>query len=267
MNFTKYVLLVLLISVFILSACGGGTASPDEFNAIMTEGVGTMVAAFFETQTAMFTPPADTATATQTPFDTVTPFANSTPFGSPTFVFYTATLGTLTPGTPTPTGTLSTATVNPGALAYGCNNLAFIRDVSVPSGTVFLKNENFTKTWKVQNTGTCNWMYQYQLVLFSGDPYGGKSYKIQKVVTPNDWSELSVNLTAPKNPGTYTNYWRLQDSESHMFGATLVVSFKVVAEPTATATFTPTLVPTVATTSSPDPTSTPTATPTDMPVP
>jgi Ig-like domain from next to BRCA1 gene len=267
MNLAKYVWFVLFVSVFVLSACGGATPSPDEFNAIMTEGVGTMVAAFFDTQTAMYTPPLDTATATQTPFNTVTPFASTAAPASPTIVYYTATLGTRTPGTPTPTGTLSTATVNPGALEYGCNNLAFIRDVTIPSGTVLLKNQTFTKTWKVQNTGTCNWMFQYQLVLFSGDPYGGKNYKIQKVVTPNDWSELSVNLTAPKNPGTYTSYWRLQDAEGHMFGATLVVSFKVEAEPTAVPTFTPTLVPTVATTNSPDPTYTPTATPTYTPIP
>ena len=252
MNFAKYVLFVLLVSAFVLSACGEATASPDEINAAMTEGIGTMVAAFFDTQTALYTPPPDTATATQTPFNTVTPFPLTSAPASPTIVYYTATLGTFTPGTPTPTGTRSTATVNPGALAYGCNNLGFIRDVTVPPGTVFLKNETFTKTWKVQNTGICNWMYQYQLVLLSGDLYGGKNYKIQKLVTPNDWSELSVNLTAPKNPGTYTSYWRLQDAEGHMFGATLVVTFKVEAEPTATTA--PTSTPTETFTFTPEPT-------------
>jgi hypothetical protein len=146
--------------------------------------------------------------------------------------------------------------VNPGALAYGCNNLAFIRDVTVPPGTVFLKGESFTKTWKVQNTGTCNWMYQYQLVLFSGDALGGENFKIQKKVTPNDWNELSINLEAPKNPGTYSSYWRLQDSEGHMFGATLVVSIKVEAQPTATTapTFTPTSTSIPTSTFTPEPT-------------
>jgi hypothetical protein len=83
-------------------------------------------------------------------------------------------------GTFTPTGTLPTATVNSDALAVGCNNLAFIRDVSIPAGTVIGKGQEFTKTWKVQNTGTCDWMYQYTLVLVGGEAYGGASTKIQK---------------------------------------------------------------------------------------
>jgi hypothetical protein len=233
----------------------------------MTAVVNTMVASYFETQTALVTPVTATSTLTQTPFPTVTPFSSSTPFASPTFVYYTATLGSLTPGTPTATGTLATATVNPGALAFGCNNLAFIRDVTVPAGTVIPKNQDFTKTWKVQNTGTCNWLYQYGLVLLSGDPYGGKNTKIQRLVTVNDWAEVSVNMTAPKNPGTYTNYWRMTDVNGNMFGATLVVSFVVAAPPASTSapTFTKTPVPTSTFTFTPSPAPTDTETPTPTP--
>jgi len=233
-------LLSLALAAFMLASCAG-EAPTEQVDVVMTAAIHTMVASFFETQTALVTPVTETATSTQTPFPTVTPFPSATTvFVSPTFVYYTPTPGTLTPGTPTATGTLATATVKPNALAFGCNNLAFIRDVTVPAGTVIQKNQDFTKTWKVQNTGTCNWVYQYGLVLLSGDPYGGKSTKIQKLVTVNDWSEVSVNMTAPKNPGTYTNYWRMTDLNGNMFGATLVVSFVVAAPPALTKTPAPT---------------------------
>ncbi len=256
----KYInkfLVVILIALMLVSC--GATTPTEEVDTVMTAVVHTLVASFFETQTALVTPATATSPSTLTPFPTVTSFSSSTPFASPTFVYYTPTLGSLTPGTPTPTGTLATATVNPGALASGCNNLAFIRDVTIPAGAVIQKNQDFTKTWKVQNTGTCNWLYQYGLVLLSGDPYGGKNTKIQRLVTVNDWSEVSVNMTAPKNPGTYTNYWRMTDASGHMFGATLVVSF-VVAAPAA-----PTSIPTFTRTPAPSATFTFTSTPSLVP--
>ena len=267
----KYIskFLVVILAAFLVS-CTGGTPTQDT-NVIMTAAVSTMVASFFDTQTAMVTPVTATATptltSTLTPFPTFTPFLFSTPFASPTFVYYTPTLGSLTPGTPTATGTLATATVNPNVLAFGCNNLAFIRDVTVPAGTVIKRNQDFTKTWKVQNTGTCNWMYQYGLVLLSGDRNGGKDTKIQRLVTVNDWAEVSINMTAPQKPGTYTNYWRMTDTSGHMFGATLVASFVVAPPPTATSapTITKTTAPTSTFTFTPLPMPTGTETPTATP--
>jgi hypothetical protein len=175
---------------------------------------------------------------------------------------------TSTPGTPTPTGTLPTATVNSASLAVGCNNLAFVRDVNIPSGTVFEKNKVFTKTWKVENTGTCAWMPQYILVSAGGDTLGGETMRISRSVTVGDWSELSVELQAPETPGKYTSSWRLSSGQS-MFGATLTVSIVVeAAAPTAvppTATFSPTTAPTATHTPTPTPTETPTPTITPTP--
>jgi len=250
-------ILTIQILVLLLAGCAGAADETTDASALMTQSVGTMVASFFGTQTAMYTPPAPTSTVTQTRFPTPTQITSTfapTPTG--TFLFYSPTLGTPI----TITGTLGTATVNPASLAVGCNNLAFIRDVNVPAGTVFQANQNFTKTWKVQNTGTCNWMYQYALVLSGGDSFGGKTTKIQKMVAAGNWSELSVQFTAPSKPGTYTSYWRLSSGQS-MFGATLVVSF-VVGSPSATSA------PATATTA-PSATSQPSSTsaPTDTPVP
>lgn len=231
MKLTQKLSLVLFLISILLTACGAATPTPVNVDAMMTAGVGTMVASFFGTQTAMVTPATITPLATLTPFPTNTPFPTPTWFVPPTptlYVIYnTPTLGYATPLTPLPTGAQPTATIDPGSFGVGCNNLAFIRDVTVPAGTKFKPSTDFVKTWKVQNNGTCPWMYQYRLVVSSGSDFGAGDTKIQKKVEVNDWSELSVSLSAPKVPGTYTSYWRLADADGVMFGSTLEVSFIV----------------------------------------
>ena len=145
-----------------------------------------------------------------------------------TYFYIAPTLGSSTP-TPTPsvTGTIFTPTIDPTLLAHGCNNLVFVRDVTVPSGTKVKPGEDFGKTWKVANVGTCDWMYQYAIVLISGDAMSGKTTKLGRVVTAGHWGELTVEMGAPKSPGTYTAYWRLSDADGNPFGASLPVSIVV----------------------------------------
>ena len=228
LNF-KIFLAFLLVSVLAVSC--GGTEEPvvEDVDALVTAGVGTMVASFFETQTAAVTPATITPVATLTPLPTFTLYPTSTPLPlpSPTIIFYTATFSIPTSGIPTVTGTLPTATVNSAALANGCNNLAFIRDVNLPAGTVVGKEEQITKTWKVQNIGTCEWKFQYRLAFLSGDDLRASGDYIRKQVAVWDWSEVSISFTSPSKPGTYTSYWRMVDGDGKMFGTTLVVSFVI----------------------------------------
>ena len=216
-------LAIPLIFTILLTACGGSAAPTKEPDDI----VQTMVASYFETQTAM----APVATATLPVISTL--MIPNTPLGLPTIPTISATptyiYYTFTPVLVTPTGTYSTATVNPNSLAYGCNNLAFIADVNYPSGTTVKPGENFTKTWKVQNTGTCNWLYGYRLAFLSGTDFDAPEKSLGKIVAVNDWAEISINLDAPKKPATYSAFWRLTDGAGHMFGSTLVVTVTVKA--------------------------------------
>jgi hypothetical protein len=231
MKLTYTASLVLLLVSILLTACSAATPTPVDVNAMMTAGVGTMVASFFGTQTAMVTPATATPLATLTPFPTNTFLPTSiwpVPATPTQYIIYnTPTLAFVTPLTPLATGTQPTATIDPGSVGVGCNNLAFIRDVTVPAGTKFSPKQDFVKTWKVQNNGTGPWMYQYRLVVLSGSDFDAGDTKIQKKVEVNDWTELSVNLSAPKIAGTYTSYWRLADADGNMFGSTLTVSFIV----------------------------------------
>jgi hypothetical protein len=232
MFFARKISILVAICSTLLAACGSGiaTSTPMDDDAVSTSLVATLVAGVFEAQTAsapIKTPSKTVAPATASPRATLTALS-----ASPTFYYFTPTLGTPTMTfTPSVTGTIFTSTVDPNTLAYGCNNLAFVRDVTVPAGTVLKPGEDFGKTWKVANIGTCDWLYQYQIVLLSGDAMQGKTTKLNRVVTAGHWGELTVQMGAPKAPGTYTAYWRLADADAHMFGSSLAVSIVVDEDP------------------------------------
>jgi hypothetical protein len=258
MSFARLTLIPFLILTMLLTACGSGvaTSTPVDANSISTALVGTLVASLFQTQTALVPPSPIPTDVPPTAINTI--IFPTTITQSPTFIFIVPTLATLTPFyTPTVTGTIPTPTVNPGSLAFGCNNLAFIRDVTVPSGTVFLPKQDFVKTWKVANTGTCKWVYQYQLMLLSGNAFNGNTTKLGRVVDVGNWTELSVGMGTPKNPGSYTSYWRMADANGNMFGASLAVSFTVALPTSTIAPATDTGVPTSTPTETPSPTNTP----------
>jgi len=219
-------LIVLILMGILLTSCASqdSASSTPDVNAILTAGVGTFAAYIFQTQTAMVPPATETPTVTPSP--TNTPIPLLTPTASPTqVVFFAPTVGLL----PSPTGTQYTPTANPSTLGFGCNNLQLIRDDSIPSGTVFKPEENFRKTWKVANSGICNWQVLYRLVFVSGNDMFGEPQKLAKVIVPGQWTELSIDLQAPKAPGTYTGTWRLGDQSGNAFGSTLGVSIEVKA--------------------------------------
>ncbi len=222
---------MFLIGGLILSACAGQvpTGEPTtDLNAVQTFAVQTFMAALTQTQAAQPTAtetPSPTATNTAQSLPTISLLPTSTPAN--TILFPTLYI------VPSVTGTQYTPTVNPGAAAVGCNNLLFLEDITIPSGTVFQPNDHFTKTWRVANNGSCDWVYQYSLTFVSGDRMGGDPGYLAKTIVPGKWTQLSVNMRAPKDAGTYTGNWRMATQSGALFGATLTVSIKV-AYPTNT---------------------------------
>ena len=100
--------------------------------------------------------------------------------------------------------------------------------MNYPSGTTVKAGDVITKTWKVQNTGSCDWNYNYALVIVSDENFRSTWSKIGKVISPGNWSEISVILEVPNHDGTFTGSWRLADAGGNAFGATLSVSIVVV---------------------------------------
>lgn len=225
------ILFIFLIGGVLLASCAGQvpTGEPTaDLNGIQTLAVQTFMAALTQTQAAQPTvteTPSPTITNTAQSLQAIAPPSTSTP--SALILFPTVYIA------PTVTGTQYTPTMNPALAGVGCNNLGLIADVTIPSGTVFQPNDHFTKTWKVENNGSCDWVYQYSLTFVSGDRMGGDPGYLAKTIVPGKWTQFSVNMRAPKNPGTYTGNWRMATQSGSLFGATLTVSI-VVANPTNT---------------------------------
>lgn len=100
-------------------------------------------------------------------------------------------------------------------------------DVTYPDNTVVAAGSAFTKTWRLQNNGSCEWTTSYALVFESGDAMAGPAAQsLAGVVASGSTVDLSVNLTAPGTDGTYTGNWALRNAAGVIF-ARFYVKIKV----------------------------------------
>jgi hypothetical protein len=138
----------------------------------------------------------------------------------------TQTSFTATPGLPLPTVTLSgsvpaTNTPIPQAPVplSRCDAASFIADVTFPDGSLVIRNNAFTKIWRIQNVGTCSWTSSYALVFTSGDLMNGPSaVALNRNINPGEYVEIAATLTAPNKDGKYRGYWKLRNASGVLFG-------------------------------------------------
>ena len=133
----------------------------------------------------------------------------------------TLTAPTQTPLPPTPTVAPATNTPVPTATPVSyCDWVAFVKDVSIPDGSVFAPGETFTKTWRLKNRGTCTWTPDYTLVYNSGAQMGETTaVRLPAYVAPGQTVDVSVTFTAPSTSGRYTGYWILRNPSGALFGS------------------------------------------------
>jgi hypothetical protein len=139
-----------------------------------------------------------------------------------TLIAMTQNAPTSIPATVTPVPATSTPaptnTAIPTAVSY-CDWVAFVKDVTVPDGTQMGPGEIFTKTWRLQNRGTCTWTPDYMLVYTSGDQMGSTTaVRLPGNVAPGQTVDVSVTLTAPNSLGRQVGYWMLRNPAGALFG-------------------------------------------------
>lgn len=202
---------MLIFNLLALAACGPlfGEATPQPPEALYTQAAATIRAQYTiqagETAAAQLTQiasqPSPTSTATAAP---PTATLESSPTSAPP---------SPTPAPPTNTPAPPTATSVP------CNLASFVKDITVPDGTLFETNQSFTKTWRLKNVGSCTWQKTYDIVFVRGDRMGGPNVvDLNTTVRPGETVDISVNLRAPTEPGKYVGYWQLRDNNGVLFG-------------------------------------------------
>lgn len=171
----------------------------------------------------------DTATPTQQPTATLAPTATKAVTLSPTQAVATTTT---------------------------CENAAFVADVTIPDRTVMKPGQEFTKTWSIKNSGTCDWTTSYKLAYLSGSTMSGNENNLTEALASGRAGNVSIVMIAPSVAGTYSGTWMMQNPSGQKFGQSVYVSI-VVSGTAVTGTSTPT--PTGTTTAA---TATPTLSPT-----
>jgi hypothetical protein len=134
------------------------------------------------------------------------------------------------------TGLEATPTAVDGSL---CDNSAFVADVSIPDGTAVQPGAKFTKTWRINNSGSCTWSTGYRLVFVDGNAMGGGSTALLAPVPPGTQTDISVAMTAPTTNGTFRGNWQMQNAGGQPFGSVVYVQIKVDGGGTAAPTVTP----------------------------
>ena len=120
---------------------------------------------------------------------------------------------------PTPAEAAPAATAAPAANAAGCTNKAAnVRDVTIPDGAVLQRGENFSKTWRIKNAGTCTWDASYTIAFNAGDRLDGKNGVTLPNTPPGADAEISVPMCASLRAGKFQGFWKLRAPNGQDFG-------------------------------------------------
>jgi hypothetical protein len=184
----------LMLIATVITGCGAANTPPEQeptpdIAAIRTSAASTVISQFTLTAAA-FTP---TTAAPIEPAETATP---STPQATST-------------ATTQPVAQVTNAQGTTVAL---CDSLEFVADVNIPDDTNMAPGQDFLKTWRVKNTGSCPWEAGYELV-YAGyaDRMDGQPQALTQVVQPGQEVEVSVQFTAPDEIGEYLSAWQMSN--------------------------------------------------------
>ena len=206
---------LIMIILFILSACGKGPApsTASNPNQAYTQIWQTVAAGQTQTAGAATAIPQASSTpeVTDTPNPTITPLVSSTP----------STQATLA----------ATKTKAPPPAETSCDNFQFIADVSYPDGTQVPAGTTILKTWRIKNTGPCDWSGDYTLTFGWGgagtdwnasSPVGfGNPIKVGQTL------DISIELHIPQIPGEYFAVFRTRNADEFYFGPSLTIKIVV----------------------------------------
>jgi len=118
--------------------------------------------------------------------------------------------------------TAATQAVTPGATQIVlCDRYSWdpaTVDVNYPDGSIMQPGQDFVKTWRIKNAGTCTWGEGYSII-YAGytDKMSGQAQPFTAVVGPGQEIEISVQFKAPTKLGEYVSAWTLANNQGVPF--------------------------------------------------
>jgi hypothetical protein len=198
--------LVVMLAASLIAACGSPNTPAQEptsdVAAVRTSAASTVIAQFTLTAAAFSPTPS-------LPTDTSAPAATST-----------ATVAAL-----------AQATNAEGTTFALCDSLSIdlaTVDVNIPDGTIMSPGQDFVKTWRVKNNGSCPWGAGYELV-YAGyaDDMDGQFQPLAEVIQPGQEVEVSVQFQAPSETGEYLSAWQMENPTGVTFPEIIFVKILV----------------------------------------
>lgn len=123
-------------------------------------------------------------------------------------------------------------------LVTGFSNSQYVADVTIPDDTVMEPGQTFTKTWRLRNNGSRDWTSDCTVRFLSGAPMTSTTSHPAPRAAINSDVDISIPMTAPTEPGTYTSEWILKDEQGNVFGTNfytrIVVKKKLRIKPRVT---------------------------------
>jgi uncharacterized protein YkwD len=123
------------------------------------------------------------------------------------------TVPTRIPETATP-GPSTTGTAAATSSAACRDSAVLVEDVTYPDNARVDAGGKFTKTWKLQNVGTCTWN-GYKVHFVNGDRMSSPDSVPVPETPSRSPVDVSVELTAPSADGTYRGNFELRDPEGN----------------------------------------------------
>lgn len=115
-------------------------------------------------------------------------------------------------------------------------SMAFLEDLNyddqnMTAPPIMAPGQDFVKTWRVLNNGTCDWAADYTLTYVRGNrieaSMNGSPVPVGRVVRPGETVDLSASLRAPQVPGVFQGFWQMRDNLGQYFGQVVWVGIQV----------------------------------------
>ncbi|MFO7631125.1 MAG: transporter substrate-binding domain-containing protein, partial [Caldilinea sp.] len=115
-------------------------------------------------------------------------------------------------------------------------SMAFLEDLNyddqnMTAPPIMAPGQDFVKTWRVLNNGTCDWAADYTLTYVRGNrieaSMNGSPVPVGRVVRPGETVDLSASLRAPQVPGIFQGFWQMRDNLGQYFGQVVWVGIQV----------------------------------------
>jgi hypothetical protein len=186
---------ILILFVLALTSCGGSGSESDSIATAVA-----MTVAARDTQQAQATPTPKTTGGDST----------STPSAKESATPTKPTAATFSPPTAPAAST--------GSGEDSCLIANFVSE-TIPDGQIMQPGENFWKSWRLVNNGSCTWDASYKIVHDSGDLMGGLyEYPFPGVAGPGEEIDISIYMKAPSENGNYKSNWKIQSPWGGTFG-------------------------------------------------